>query len=151
MYPPYDYYISYTKAIRNEARHYYKVLFLAAVTTNAHQELYSRYSVSSIELSGSETCPCTQKLWEKIKRDIDLYLNNNVFRGHGTCGGGGLGWRRSAYLNMSDPTQTCSPAWELITTSRRSCARPFNAGSYSCYSAMFLFKVFNTLRSVEQS
>ena len=37
---------------------------------------------------------------------------------------------------MSDPTQTCLPAWELITTPR-SCARPSNAGSYSCYSAMF--------------
>ena len=38
---------------------------------------------------------------------------------------------------MSDPTQTCPPARELITTPRRSCARPSNAGSRSCYSAMF--------------
>ena len=38
---------------------------------------------------------------------------------------------------MSDPTQTCPPAWELIATPRRSCARPSNAGSFSCYSAMF--------------
>ena len=28
-------------------------------------------------------------------------------------------------------------AWELITTPRRSCARPSNATSHSCYSAMF--------------
>ena len=38
---------------------------------------------------------------------------------------------------MSDPTQTCPPAWELITTPRRSCARPSNAGFHSCYSAIF--------------
>ena len=39
---------------------------------------------------------------------------------------------------MSDPTQTCPPAWELITTPRRSCARPSSAGYNSCnYSVMF--------------
>ena len=38
---------------------------------------------------------------------------------------------------MSDPTQTCPPAWELITTPRRSCARPSSAGGRTCYSAMF--------------
>ena len=38
---------------------------------------------------------------------------------------------------MSDPTQTCPPAWELITTPRRSCARPSNAAGKTCYSAMF--------------
>ena len=57
--------------------------------------------------------------------------------GHGACGCGGLGWRRTAYLNMSDPTQTCPPAWELITTPRRSCARPSSAGRRTCYSATF--------------
>ena len=57
--------------------------------------------------------------------------------GYEACGCGGTGWRRAAYLNMSDPTQTCPPAWELITTPRRSCARPSIAGDYSCYSAMF--------------
>ena len=39
---------------------------------------------------------------------------------------------------LSDPTQTCPPAWELIATPRRSCARPsVNTGSPTCYSAMF--------------
>ena len=53
---------------------------------------------------------------------------------------------------MSDPTQTCPPAWELIITPRRSCARPSNSGGGTCYLAMFpILKVFNTLRSVEES
>ena len=43
----------------------------------------------------------------------------------------------TAYLNMSDSTQTCPPAWELIATPRRSCARPSSAGLRSCYSAIF--------------
>ena len=88
-------------------------------------------------------CPDTQDLVETIQQDIRSLINSSVLPalgtgpGHGACGCGGLGWRRAAYLNMSDPTQTCPPAWELIATPRRSCARPSNAGTYSCYSAMF--------------
>ena len=43
-----------------------------------------------------------------------------------------------AYLNMSDPTQTCPSAWELITTPRRSCGRPSSADDKTCHSATFL-------------
>ena len=53
------------------------------------------------------------------------------------CGCGGPGWRRAAYINKSDPTQTCPPAWELITTPRMTCARPSNASYQPCDSAMF--------------
>ena len=114
---------------------------LAIVNSVACQELYRSYNVSSIELSGAGFCPSTEKLREKIKQDADMFLNNSVLPklivAHGSCGCGGPGWRRAAYLNMSDPTQTCPPAWELITTPRRSCARPSNAPIQSCYSAMF--------------
>ena len=111
-------------------------LFLVIVSSVASQELYN---VSSIELSGAGFCPSTQKLREKIKQDVDLILNNSVVPTvTRTCDGcGSRGWRRVAYLNMSDPTQTCPPAWELITTPRRTCGRPSYAGQESCYSAMF--------------
>ena len=64
-------------------------------------------------------------------------LTDDIGSGYGTCDCGGPGWKRAAYLNMSDPTQTCPPAWELIATPRRSCARPSNATTLSCYSAIF--------------
>jgi hypothetical protein len=88
-------------------------------------------------------CPDTQDLRETIEQDIRSLINDSVLSALGTgsgyraCGCGGPGWRRAAYLNMSDPTQTCPPAWELITTPRRSCARHPNAGSETCYSAIF--------------
>ena len=85
------------------------LLFLATVSSAACQELYRSYNLSSIESSGAEFCPCTEKLREKIKQDVDLFINNSVvpaLRGRGACGCGGHGWRRAAYLNMSDPTQT---------------------------------------------
>ena len=68
---------------------------------------------------------------------IESLINSSVLpalKEPGGCDCGGPGWRRAAYLNMSDPTQTCPPAWELITTPRRSCARP---NRNTCYSAMF--------------
>ena len=82
-------------------------------------------------------------------QDIHFLINSSVLviqnqtqtgndgPGYGACGCGGPEWRRATYLNMSDLTQICLPAWELITTPRRSCARPSNATSRSCHSAMF--------------
>ena len=117
------------------------LLFLAVISSAVGQELYRSYNTSSIELSGAGFCLSTEKLREEIKRDIDVFLNNSVlpkiFSTCGACGCGGPGWRRAAYLDMSDPTQTCPPAWELITTPRRSCARPSSAGRQTCYSAIF--------------
>ena len=118
-------------------------LFLAIVGSVVNQECYRSYNFTSIESTEARACPSTnsQKLRKKIRQDVDLFLNNSVLPAlrarFGACGCGGPGWRRAAYLNMSDPTQTCPPAWELITTPRRSCARPSNAGKETCYSAMF--------------
>ena len=42
---------------------------------------------------------------------------------------GSTGWRRVAYLNMSDPSQQCPSAWQEITTPHRVCGRRSNNGS----------------------
>ena len=107
------------------------------------QELPVNYNVSSTAGAGSGMCPDIQSVMESIKQDIRSLINNSVVPvlragpGYGACGCGGPGWRRAAYLNMSDPTQSCPPAWELITTPRRTCTRPSNARGFSCFSAMF--------------
>ena len=104
------------------------------------QELPVNYNARSIAGAGVEVCPATQNLRASMKQDIYSLISNvlpTIRPGHGACGCGGPGWRKAAYLNMSDPTQTCPPAWELIATPRRSCARPSSAGRQSCYSAMF--------------
>ena len=114
-------------------------IFLAMISSGVCQlELYSSYNTSSTELSGAGFCPSTEKLREKIREDVTVFFNNSVVPMlTRPCSCGGPGWRRAAYLNVSDPTQTCPPAWELITTPRRSCSRPSNAGRRTCYSAMF--------------
>ena len=42
---------------------------------------------------------------------------------------GGSGWRRVAYLNMSDPSQQCPSVWREITTPHRVCGRNSTTGS----------------------
>ena len=113
--------------------------FLVAIHSVGLAISQDQYNFTSIDSDSHEArfCPSTrgQKLRERIRLDVVSFINSEF--GYGACGCGGRGWRRAAYLNMSDPTQTCPPAWELITTPRRSCARPSNASSRSCYSAMF--------------
>ena len=43
--------------------------------------------------------------------------------------GGSTGWRRVAYLNMSDPSQQCPFVWQEITTPFRVCGRRSTSGS----------------------
>ena len=115
-------------------------LFLATVGFIVCQE---HYNSSHVELyvTGVEYCRYTQHLREEIRQDVQAFINNSILPGllttHELCDCGGPGWRRTAYLNMSDPTQICPPAWELFATPKRSCARPSNATGGSCYSANF--------------
>ena len=45
--------------------------------------------------------------------------------------GGSTGWRRVAYLDMSDPSQQCPSVWREITTPHRVCGRKSTTGG-SC-------------------
>ena len=117
------------------------LLALAVVSTYMYlyvvcQVLPVEYNTTSI---AATVCPATQGVVESIRQDVCLLIDSSVVPAltAPACGCGGSGWRIAAYLNMSDPTQTCPPAWELIATPRRSCARPANATTLSCYSAVF--------------
>ena len=107
------------------------------------QDLQINYELQSIAKIRPGICSLTDEHRKRIEGDIDLLVDNTIAtsctrttvtrNGYGSCDCGGPGWRKAAYLNMSDPTQTCPPAWELVTTPRRSCARPSNTGIRSCY------------------
>ena len=126
------------------------ILLLLAITGLAScQELPVNYSVrATLGLSAQPgVCPFTQSLRTNIKLDLNQLIRNSVLPallnenqtgiGYGACGCGGPGWRRVAYLDMSDPIQTCPSAWELISSPRRSCGRPSNAVSPACSSVIF--------------
>ena len=111
------------------------LLVIATCTCSfvACRELSLNYSLVLVKAGG--VCQATQDKVESIRQGIDSLINRSLLPALRACVG--PEWRRAAYLNMSDPTQTCPPAWELIATPRRSCSRPSNASRFSCYSAMF--------------
>ena len=125
-----------------------KIFFVLAIARSTFcQQLPVSYNARLIEDTRAGTCPATEDLRESINQDVrslivdsvlpKLATQNQTQAGYGACSCGGPGWRRVAYLDMSDPTQTCPPAWELITTPRRSCGRPSSAGGRTCFSATF--------------
>ena len=52
------------------------------------------------------------------------------------CSCGGAGWTRVAYLNMSDPQQTCPSNWTLNTSPVRGCGRT-STGRQTCDSVVY--------------
>ena len=114
-----------------------EIFLLVVASCVVCQQLPLNYSGRSVAGAGAGMCPDTQDHVERIRQGIDSLIESVVLPLIRPYGCGGPGWRRAAYLNMSDPTQTCPPAWELITTPRRSCTRPSSAGRRTCYSAMF--------------
>ena len=116
------------------------LLILGLAGISDCQTVPLKYEVRSTTQAGDGVCQNTQELRENIRQDVSTLLGeiSGETTGHVTCDCGGPGWRRVAYLNMSDTTQTSCPGdWELITTPKRSCGRPANADRRTCYSALF--------------
>ena len=101
----------------------FTVLLQPAVAQGASNTLPLTYPGQG---DGSQTCP-SEAQREITRNQIDNatlgLLRETVvplFQGF-TCGGSG--WRRVAYLNMSDSSQQCPSVWRAITTPHRTCGR----------------------------
>ena len=80
------------------------------------------YPARVLHRDDSQTCP-SEEQEEILRNEIDnatLSLLQESVIGY-SCGG--FGWRRVAYLNMSDPSQQCLSVWREITTPFRVCGR----------------------------
>ena len=116
----------------------YAVLAQPAVAQGANTTLPLTYPGQILQGDGSQTCPsevqqgitrnevrnATQRL---LRESVVPLLQIN--RTH-SCGGS-TGWRRVAYLNMSNPSQQCPSVWREYTTPFRVCGRR-SASSASC-------------------
>ena len=78
------------------------------------------------------TCPGEVNILQQLKRSISDTLNE-ILSG---CGDGL--WHRVAYLNMSDPSQQCPPAWrEYNTSGIRACGRPVSSSGISYPATLY--------------
>ena len=85
-------------------------------------------SIERIQTSAENvaTCACENR---------SETLGNNVDTGIHVCGGTG-GWRRVAYLNMTETNATCPPGWQIPSFSNQTCGR-VNSSALSCDSVTF--------------
>lgn len=137
------------------------LLLAIAVDFGISQQLPVNYSIQVLRSeAGDGVCPLTDEFRASVRQDLRSLINTSVLpilqsqtqgnqtQGNQTntenglvCGCGGSGWRRIAYLNMTDPIQTCPQNWNLITSPRRSCGRTTGTGSIMdsccCDSAIY--------------
>ena len=77
------------------------------------------------------------ELEQNILTNITKQLKKTPKASHealGSCGG--EGWRRVAYLDMTDPSTTCPSGWQLTGHSKRTCGK-VSTGRLTCDSVFF--------------
>ena len=109
------------------------VLAQPVVAQGANTTLPLNYPGRVLQGDGSQTCPSEEQrdiarnrvktatgrlLRESFIPDLQAFLCD-----------GSTGWRRVAYLNMSDPSQQCPSVWQEITTPHRVCGRRSTSAS----------------------
>ena len=103
------------------------ILARSTVAQGANTTLPLTYPGRVLQGDDSQTCPSEEHreiVRSKVKNATQSLLQESVIpRLHTFTCGGSTGWRRVAYLNMSDPSQQCPSVWLEITTPHRVCER----------------------------
>ena len=105
-----------------------------AVAQGTNTTLPLTYSGQVLQGDDSQTCPSEAQRGitrNEVKNATQSLLRESVvpLLQSYSCGGS-TGWRRVAYLNMSDPSQQCPSVWQQYTTPHRTCGR--RSSSSSC-------------------
>ena len=114
----------------------FAVLAQPPVAQGAKTALPLTYPGQVLRGDGSRTCPSEKQL-EMVRNEVDnatlSQLRDSVIpilQDYAFSCGGSTGWRRVAYLNISDPSQQCPSVWQEITTPHKVCGR--RSASASC-------------------
>ena len=116
----------------------FAVLAQPAVAQGANTTLPLTYPGQVLQGNGSQTCPSEAQRGitrSEVKNDTQRLLRESVvplLQLQTFSCGGSAGWRRVAYLNMSDPSQQCPSVWQEITTPHRVCGRRYNSSGGDC-------------------
>ena len=105
----------------------FAVLAQPAVAQGANTKLLHAYPGQVLQGDGSQTCH-SEGQRQRVRNEVDTatlsLLQESIvpLLQNFSCGGS-TGWRRVAYLDMSDPSQRCPSVWQEITTPFRVCGR----------------------------
>ena len=110
----------------------FTILAHPAVTQGASTTLPLTYPAQVLQGVDNQTCPSEDQqevVRNKVKTAAQRLLRESIVPELQVFCNGSTGWRRVAYLNMSDPSQQCPPVWQEITTPFRVCGRRSTRGS----------------------
>ena len=105
------------------------VLAHPAVAQGANTTPPLTYRGQVLQSVDNQTCPSEehQEMARKeIKTTMRRLLRDSIvpdLQSYTFVCGGSTGWKRVAYLNMSEPSQECPSVWKEITTPHRVCGR----------------------------
>ena len=109
------------------------VLAQPAVAQGASTTLPLIYPSRVLQGVDNQTCPSEEQLEtgrSRVKTAVQTLLRESYLPNlQAFLCDGSTGWRRVAYLNMSDPSQHCPSVWQEITTPHRVCGRRSTIGS----------------------
>ena len=106
---------------------YFLVLSLGILVKSQQQSAQNAKSPVRIPPTTLPSSQCSEYNYsshrEVISQSIDtFYMSSSSTQGPpSACGSGD--WTRAVFLNMSDTSQSCPSAWNLVTTPVRSCGR----------------------------
>ena len=103
-----------------------------AVAQGADTTVPITYPGRVLQGDGNQTCPSEEQreiARSEIKNATRSLLRESVVPLLQFSCGGSTGWRRAAYLNMSNPSQQCPSVWQEITTPHRVCGRRSTSAS----------------------
>ena len=106
----------------------FAVLAQPAVAQGGNTTLPLTYPGQVLQGGGSQVCPTEAQRGiarSEVRSDTRRLLQESVvplLQQNFSCSVSN-GWRRVAYLNMSDPSQQCPSVWREITTPHRVCGR----------------------------
>ena len=103
---------------------------------------YSRFNLTAAVKENSSfpihlqtnSSTCSTESIEAARRNVKCLIEQKIANSPCSCGGDC--WTRVAYLNMSDPQQTCPSNWTLSTSPVRGCGRS-SSSSLTCDSAVY--------------
>ena len=103
------------------------ILARSTVAQGANTTLPLTYPGRFLQESSSQTYPSEEQQGRSINEiktaERRLLRESVIPRLQALSCDGSTGWRRVAYLNMSDPSQQCPSMWQEITTPHRVCGR----------------------------
>ena len=118
------------------------VLGQPSAAQRANTTLLLTYPGQILQADGSQTCH-SEGQRKRVRNEVDSAMLSllretvvPLLQQNFSCGGS-FGWRRVAYLDMSDPSQSCPYVWKEITTPHRVCGRRSTSSSGSCEEIIY--------------